>query len=55
MPDASDLCNKAVELAESCQYEETLDLVNKGIKLDGNNANSWYNHSNTRPDPHTPQ
>jgi tetratricopeptide (TPR) repeat protein len=44
MPDARDLCNKAVELAESGQYDEALDLVNKIIKLDGNNANVWYNH-----------
>jgi tetratricopeptide (TPR) repeat protein len=43
MPDARDLCNKAVELAESGQYDEALDLVNKGIKLDANNANAWYN------------
>jgi len=43
MPDAHNLCNKAVELAESGQYDEELDLVNKGIKLDGKNANAWYN------------
>lgn len=33
MPDARDLSNRAVELAEAGQYEEALDLVNKGIKL----------------------
>ena len=43
MPDARDLSNRAVELAESGQYDEALALVNKGIKLDSNNANSWYN------------
>ena len=43
MPDARDLSNRAVELAESGQYDEALALVNKGIKLDANNANSWYN------------
>ena len=43
MPDASDLSNMAVELAESGQYEEALDFVNRAIKLDANNANSWYN------------
>ena len=44
MPDAHDLCNKAVELAEQGRYDEALDLVNKEIKLDSNNANVWYNH-----------
>jgi tetratricopeptide (TPR) repeat protein len=43
MPDARDLSNRAVELAESGLYDEALALVNKGIKLDANNANSWYN------------
>ncbi len=43
MPDARDFSNRAVELAESGQYDEALALVNKGIKLDSNNANSWYN------------
>jgi len=43
MPDARDLSNRAVELAESGQYDEALALVNKGIRLDANNANSWYN------------
>ncbi len=43
MPDARDLSNRAVELAESGQYDEALGLVNKGIKIDSNNANSWYN------------
>ena len=43
MPDARDLSNRAVELAESGQYDEALALVNKGIKLDANNANAWYN------------
>ena len=43
MPDARDLSNRAVELAESGQYDEALDLVNKAIKLDANNANAWYN------------
>ena len=43
MPDARDLSNRAVELAESGQYDEALELVNKGIMFDANNANSWYN------------
>ena len=43
MPDARDLSNRAVELAEQGRYDEALDLVNKGIKLDANNANAWYN------------
>ena len=43
MPDARELSHRVVELAESGQYDEALDLVNKGIKLDGNNANVWYN------------
>jgi tetratricopeptide (TPR) repeat protein len=43
MPEARDLSHRAVELAESGQYDEALALVNKGIKLDANNANSWYN------------
>ena len=43
MPDARDLSNRAVELAESGQYDEALDLVNRAIKFDANNANSWYN------------
>jgi len=29
MPDARDLSNRAVELAESGQYDKALDLVNK--------------------------
>ena len=43
MPDARDMSNRAVELAESGQYDEALALVNRGIKLEANNANSWYN------------
>ena len=43
MPDASDLSNRAVELAESGQYDKALDLINRAIRLDANNANSWYN------------
>jgi len=43
MPDARELSHRVVELAESGHYDEALDLVNKGIKLDGNNANVWYN------------
>ncbi|MDO8871996.1 MAG: tetratricopeptide repeat protein [Methanoregula sp.] len=43
MPDARDLSNRAVELAESGQYDEALALVNKGIRLDANNASAWYN------------
>ncbi|MDP2796079.1 MAG: tetratricopeptide repeat protein [Methanoregula sp.] len=43
MPDARELSHRVVELAESGQYDEALDLVNKGIKVDANNANVWYN------------
>jgi tetratricopeptide (TPR) repeat protein len=43
MPDARDLSNRAVELAESGQYDKALDLMNMGIKKDANNANAWYN------------
>jgi tetratricopeptide (TPR) repeat protein len=43
MPDARELSDKATELAESGQYEEALDLISKGIRLDANNANLWYN------------
>ncbi len=43
MPDARDLSTRSVELAESSQYDEALALVNRSIKLDANNANSWYN------------
>ena len=43
MPDARELSHKIVELAESSQYDEALDLVNKGIRLNANNANVWYN------------
>ena len=37
------LSDKARELAESGQYEKALELVNKEIKIDANNANAWYN------------
>ena len=43
MPDARELSDKALGLAESGHYEEALDLINKGIKIDANNANVWYN------------
>jgi len=43
MPDDRDLSNRSVELADSGQYDEALDLINRAIKLDANNANSWYN------------
>ncbi|GAB6285251.1 MAG: hypothetical protein STSR0009_14520 [Methanoregula sp.] len=33
----------AHELAESGQYAKALELVNKDIKTDANNANAWYN------------
>ena len=42
MPDARDLSKRAVELAESVQYDEALDIVNKAIKLDANNANMAF-------------
>jgi len=37
------LSDKAHELAESGQYEKALELVNREIKTDANNANAWYN------------
>ena len=37
------LSDKAHELAESGQYEKALELVNREIKTDPNNANAWYN------------
>jgi len=43
MPDTRDLSNKALKLAESGQYEKALELVNREIKTDPNNANAWYN------------
>ena len=43
MPHARELSDTAVGLAESGHYEEALDLINKGIKIDANNANAWYN------------
>jgi len=43
MPDARELSDKALELAESGHYEEALDLISKGINIDANNANLWYN------------
>ena len=43
MPDVRDLCNKADEIIEQDQLDEELDLLNRAIKLEGNNANTWYN------------
>ena len=43
MPDARELSDKALGLAESGHYEEALDLISKGINIDANNANLWYN------------
>jgi len=43
MPDARELSDKALGLAESGHYEEALDLISRGIRLDANNANLWYN------------
>jgi len=43
MPEARELSDKAVILAESGHYEEALDLISRGIKIDANNANVWYN------------
>jgi tetratricopeptide (TPR) repeat protein len=37
------LSDKAHELAEAGQYEKALELVNREIKTDANNANAWYN------------
>ena len=43
MPDVRGLSDKAHELAEARQYEKALELVNREIKTDPNNANAWYN------------
>jgi len=43
MPDARDLSNRAVELAESGQYEEALALFQTLLKTDSNNATIWNN------------
>jgi tetratricopeptide (TPR) repeat protein len=43
MPDSRELSDKALGLAESEHYEEALDLISKGINIDANNANLWYN------------
>ena len=43
MPDSRELSDKALGLAESGHYEEALDLISKGINIDANNANLWYN------------
>ena len=43
MPDARELSDQALGLAESGHYEEALDLISKGINIDANNANLWYN------------
>lgn len=43
MPDSRELSDKALGLAESGYYEEALDLISKGINIDANNANLWYN------------
>jgi len=37
------LSDKAHELAGSGQYEKALELVNREIKTDANNAHAWYN------------
>jgi tetratricopeptide (TPR) repeat protein len=43
MPDARELSDKALGLAESGHYEEALELISKRINIDANNANAWYN------------
>lgn len=43
MPDVRELSDTALELTESGQYEKALELVNREIKTDANNANAWYN------------
>lgn len=43
MLEARELSDKALGLAESGHYEEALDLISKGINIDANNANLWYN------------
>ena len=41
--DVRGLSELAHELAEAGQYEKALELVNREIKTDANNANAWYN------------
>ena len=43
MPNVRGLSDTAHELAEAGQYEKALELVNRKIKTDANNANAWYN------------
>ena len=40
MPDARELSDKALGLAESGHYEEALDPISKGINIDANNASA---------------
>ena len=43
MSNVRGLSELAHELAEAGQYEKALELVNREIKTDANNANAWYN------------
>jgi len=42
MPDVRDFSTRAGERDESGLYDEALDLVNRGLKTDSNNADAWY-------------
>jgi lipoprotein NlpI len=43
MPDARELCNKAVEPAGQSNYDEAIQLMNSVIKIDSNNTTAWHN------------
>jgi tetratricopeptide (TPR) repeat protein len=43
MPDARELCDSAIELAEQGKYDEAILVMNSVIRTDSNNANAWYN------------
>ncbi len=43
MPDARELCDSAIELAEQGNYDEAILVMNSAIRMDSNNPNTWYN------------
>jgi tetratricopeptide (TPR) repeat protein len=43
MPDARELCDSAIELAEQGRFDEAIKVMNSVIRTDSNNPNVWYN------------
>jgi tetratricopeptide (TPR) repeat protein len=43
MPDARELCDSAIELAEQGRFDEAIQVMNSVIRTDSNNPNIWYN------------